>query len=121
MEKYTIKETKEFGLFLNAIVKAVKSFKASGQKFSFKALLNRIGDFLPAIGLAENAFDGIELIPQEWSDLSKAEALEIIAIFNDGLEPQDQLKESEIEELFAASVNFFIAVRNLIQKDETPV
>lgn len=118
MEKFTIKETKEFGQFLNAVIKAVKDFKARGVKFNLRTLLSSIGDFLPAIGLGESAFDGIEKIPQEWGDLSNAEALEIMAIFNDGLELKDKLTEAEIEQLFAASVNFFIALRNVIQKND---
>jgi hypothetical protein len=116
-EKTGIKETTEFAQFVNAVVAAVRDFKKRGIKPSVTNILRSIGDFLPAILAAEDAFTGVDLIPGEWKDLSKEEAAKIMALFNDGVDLKDKLTEAEVEELFGASVLWFIAVRNLIQKN----
>lgn len=116
-----IKETLEFAKFLNACIASIKEFKARGLKPTPINLLKSFGDFLPATLEAPDAFAGADQIPSEWGDLSKAEAALIVAEVNAGFELKDQLVEAEIEELFAAVLNLYIAMRNLIQKNEVPV
>ena len=116
-EKTGIKETSEFAAFVVAIIKAIRDFKLRGIKPTPVNLIRSIGDFLPAILEAEDAFTGVELIPGEWADLSKEEAATIMDLFNKGVELKDKLTEAEVEELFGASVLWFIAIRNLIQKN----
>lgn len=116
-EKTGIKETLEFSAFLKDLVEGVRKFKARGLKITLPNLLRSVGDFLPATLDAEDAFTDANLIPMEWADLSKEEAAKIMSVFNDGLELKDQLVEAEVEELFGATLNFFIALRNLLQKN----
>ena len=116
-EKTGIKETTDFAEFVVALVKAIRDFKSRGIKPTPVNLIRSIGDFLPVILEAEDAFTGIELIPGEWKDLSKEEAAKIMGLFNDGVDLKDKLTEAEVEEVFGATVLWFIAVRNLIQKN----
>ena len=116
-EKTGIKETTEFAQFVVAVVAAVRDFKRRGIKPTVTNILRSIGDFLPAILAAEDAFTDINLIPGEWKDLSKEEAAKIMGLFNDGVELEDKLTEAEVEELFGATVLWFIAIRNIIEKN----
>lgn len=111
--KYGIKETKEFALFLNATIKSIRQAKANGVKTTFAGLLVAIPLFLPPIGLSQDAFADINLIPKEFGDLDGAEAAEIIALVNEGFELENHLTEAQIEKLFAATLNFYVAAIEL--------
>lgn len=108
--KYGIKETREFALFLNATIKSIRQAKQAGVKTTFAGLLSAIPLFLPPIGLSQDAFADIQLIPKEFGDLDAAEAKEIIDLVNDGFELDNKLTEAQIEKLFAATLNFYVAV-----------
>jgi len=107
--KYGIKETREFALFLNALIKSIRQAKANGVKTSFAGILLAIPLFLPAIGLSQDAFADINLIPKEFGDLDSNEAQEIIDLVNQGFELDNHLTEAQIEKLFAATLNFYVA------------
>lgn len=108
--KYGIKETLEFAQFLNSAIKSVRQAKQTGVKATFAGILAAIPLFLPPIGLAQDAFADAKLIPKEFGDLDAAEAAQIVETINAGFELEDRLLEGEIETLFAATLNFYVAI-----------
>lgn len=114
--KYGIKETLEFAAFLNAVVTATVAAKKQGVKFTLAGILVTVPLYLPAIGLSQAAFADANLIPKEFGDLDAEEAKTIINTVNSGFSLEDQLTEQEIENLFAATLNFYVAIKALFQK-----
>lgn len=116
--KRNIDQTREAGMFLTAFIKAAKDLLASGKKLSLTTILLSIPKFLPAIALAEPAWEGHNEIPAELKDLDKNEKAEIKAMFAE-LTLNDPKKEHQIERMFGSMVEFLDALLEIVDDTVT--
>jgi hypothetical protein len=116
MQKYGIQNTLEVAKFADALVQAGKEIKARGIKLTGANLFKLLPYVLPALGTAEDAFEGIAEVPKELGELSRAEKNELFALIDDGVALKDKTKEAIVERLIKALVESADAVSELLGK-----
>lgn len=117
MAKVGIKETTELARFGNAVVTAIKELQKRGLKITAGNLFRILPYLLPAFGSAEDAFDGIQLIPAELSNLDKGEKRELYLVIDEGIDLKDPRKTDAAERLLKALLEAGDAAIELAGRD----
>ena len=106
-EKKGIKELKEAVEFIGEFVTSIDKSRADG-----KVDVQDIGNFLPAMMLAPNAFAGLDELKLEAKDLDEVELVELKAAFA----AKFDLVDDKAELLFEEAMTVILSVYGMVQK-----